>query len=288
MSITAIVICSIAAFESLIILIANSFTVFVFWTHRSKLKRTSFLLINLAVADLLVGFTEPIAIGTVAIPQRFEEQDNNGNISTAFQATFASASVFCLVVISLERAFALIWPFRHRATSTATYICGVAIVWAAGTTVGMLTLLAVYSIVNFVNWIVAYCCIIALSLLIICASYLSIRRKLTCRLNPAMDTAHNDNRQSPEEHNTKLSRTLFIMIAASLGFWLPSTVLFSVHVLCNKCLPINLIYTSTMLHSANSLVNPIIYSFRMPMFREALRRVRLRKRSKEYAVHYQP
>ena len=197
----AIVICSVAAFESLVILIANSFTVFVFWTHRNKLKRTSFLLINLAVADLLIGFTEPIAIGTVAISQRFEEQNYNGNISTAFQATFASASVFCLVLISLERAFALIWPFRHRTTSTGTYICAVAIVWAAGTTVGMLSLLAVFSIVNFVNWIVAYYCIIALSLLIVCASYLSIRRKLTRRLNPAMDTAHNGNRQSPEEHN---------------------------------------------------------------------------------------
>ena len=52
----AIVICSIAAFESLLILTANTFTVYIFWSHRDKLKRTSFLLINLAAADLLIGF----------------------------------------------------------------------------------------------------------------------------------------------------------------------------------------------------------------------------------------
>ena len=84
-STTAIVICSIAAFESLLILTANTFTVYIFWSHRNKLKRTSFLLINLAVADLLIGFTEPVAIGTVGIPQRFG-QEFYGNVSTTFQA----------------------------------------------------------------------------------------------------------------------------------------------------------------------------------------------------------
>ena len=88
-STTAIVICSIAAFESLLTLTANTFTVYIFWSHRNKLKRTSFLLINLAVADLLIGFTEPVAIGTVGIPQRFG-QEFYGNVSTAFQPQFFS------------------------------------------------------------------------------------------------------------------------------------------------------------------------------------------------------
>ena len=279
-------ICSFAAFESLVILITNSFTVYVLWTHRNKLKRTSFLLINLAVADLLVGFTEPIAIGTVAIPHHFDEQNGNGNISTAFQATFASTSVLCLVLISLERAFALIWPLRHRVTSTKAYIYTIVIVWLAGITAGALTLLAVYSIVNFHLWIVAYCCFIAISLITICVSYLAIRRRFHHRQSPAIDVSHNDNRQRVAEHNTKLSRTLFFMIAASLAFWLPSAVIFSTHSLCNGCLPITVVYTSITLHLANSLVNPIIYSFRMPVFRGALKRMKLRKQSKEYKVHY--
>ena len=40
-------------------------------SHRDKLKRTSYFLINLAVADLLICFTGPATIGTVGIPKRF-------------------------------------------------------------------------------------------------------------------------------------------------------------------------------------------------------------------------
>lgn len=50
--------------EAIVIIIGNAFTIFVFWTQRAHLKRTCFLLISLAVADLLVGVTEPIVLAT--------------------------------------------------------------------------------------------------------------------------------------------------------------------------------------------------------------------------------
>ena len=170
-STAATVICSIAAFESLLILTANTFTVYIFWSHRNKLKRTSFLLINLAVADLLIGFTEPVAIGTVGIPQRFG-QEYYGIVSTAFQAMFAATSVVCLVLISLERTFALICPFRHRVISTRAYIHSIIFAWFSGITVGAFTLLAVNVVVDFIHWIVVYCCILASCLLIDYMCYL--------------------------------------------------------------------------------------------------------------------
>ena len=113
-----IVVLFAAILESLIIIVGNIFTIFVFWKHRYRLKRTFFLLINLAVADLLVGFTELIALGPSDIAGHLEETSFNSapkaNISTAFQVTFSLASVFFLALISLERAYALIWPLRHR------------------------------------------------------------------------------------------------------------------------------------------------------------------------------
>ena len=228
---TAIIICSIAAFESLLILTANTLTVYIFWSlHRNKLKRTSFLLINLAVADLLIGFTEPVAIGTVGIPQRFG-QEFYGNVSTAFQAMFATTSVVCLVLISLERAFALICPFRHRHRA---YIYSIIFVWFSGITVGAFTLLAVNGIVDFIHWIVVYCCILASCLLTICVTSLIVRRKVnTCRLDPTMVKNYSENRPDGEKHSTKLSRTLFIIIAVSLGFCLPSNVFF----FCSQLMP---------------------------------------------------
>ena len=123
-----------AAFESLLILTANTFTVNIFWCHRNKLKRISYLLINLAVADLLIGFTKTVAIGTYGIPLFYSDLAKNtqyGNVSTAFQAMFVATSVVCLVLVSLERAFTLICPFRrHRVISTRTYIYSIIFVYS--------------------------------------------------------------------------------------------------------------------------------------------------------------
>ena len=61
--------------ETLIIVVGNIFTIYVFWKHRTRLKRTSFLLINLAVADLFVGLIETLTIGTSKIPLQSKKQE---------------------------------------------------------------------------------------------------------------------------------------------------------------------------------------------------------------------
>ena len=91
-----IVILNTAVFVCLIVIAGNIFTIFVFWKHRNKLKRTSLLLINLAVADLLVGLTELIAIGTYELPRQLDEH-------TSFNSTLFE---------NITRRFAYIVFFR--------------------------------------------------------------------------------------------------------------------------------------------------------------------------------
>ena len=231
----SLVILFVHVFVSLLVFIGNFFTIFVFWKHRTKLKRTSFLLINLAVADLFVGFTAAIVVGTYSIPQQIRGRNSSsdaGKISTAFQPTSSLASVFFLVLISLERAYALIWPLHHRASSTKTYIYSVIFVWIAVLSVGVVTMLAAYGYLNILQLWVALCCIILLALITICISYLAIRKKLTNPEVPAIDNVHN--RQNASEQNTKLSRTLFIVIAVSLGCWIPGILVYPIHSLCSS------------------------------------------------------
>ena len=282
----SLVILFVVVFVSLLVFIGNIFTIFVFWKHRTKLKRTSFLLINLAVADLSVGFTAPIVVRTYAIPGQIRGSNSSsdaGNISTALHPTFSLASVFFLVLISLERAYALIWPLRHRASSTKSYIYSVILVWIAVLSVGVVAMLAAYGYLNILELWVALCCIVLLSLITICISYLEIRKKLTNREDPAIGNVHN--RQNASEQNTKLSRTLFIVIAVSLGCWLPGILAYPIHSLCSSCLPGPLINVCGTLHLVNSLVNPIIYCFRIPIFRETLKRMKVRRHSKQYTVN---
>ena len=274
--------------ESLVVFSGNIFTIFVFWKYRNKLKRTSFLLINLADADLLVGFVEAVRTGTLFIPQHQLENHmiinytSYRSILASFQTAFSYASVYFLVIISVERAYALIWPLRHRVAGMKGHIYSVVFVWVAGVSIGTSSLLAVHGILDLVQWIVAYCCDIALGLITICDSYLAIRTRLKISV-PAEDNVHN--RQNSQEQIKKLSRTLFIVISISLVCWFPGIVINCVRYLCSECFSSLVIRILNMLRLANSLVNPIIYCFRMPIFRQTLKQMMPCKQSKKYTVN---
>ena len=279
----------VRAIQCLIIFIGNAFTAFVFWSHRHKLKRTSLLLINLTFADLLVGFTDILIVGTYAPPRKIGvlnvNKTNNENIFDVFQAAFSGTSMFFLVLISLERAFALIWPLRHRVTSNKTYLCCAVTVWLAGITLGTLLLLVFYGILHLRYYLVGYSIIIGSSLVTICVSYLSIRTRLDYRA-PAIDMTHN---RKGVEQNKKLSKTLFVVIGASVALWVPGLVIYCIYYFSPGLFPAFVTYIFTMLHLNNSLVNPIIYSLRMPVFRETFKRLKtkltIRKQSKRYTVN---
>ena len=98
--------------------------------------------------------------------------------------------MFFLVLISLERAYALIWPLRHRVTSTRGYIYSATFTWIAAISAGTLTLLAVYA-----------GCVTVLCLVTICVSYLAIRKRLNCRV-PAIEGAHNRQNELHAERET--------------------------------------------------------------------------------------
>ena len=288
---TAIIVILFAAIiESLIIIVGNIFTIFVFWKRRTSLKRTFLLVINLAVADLFVGITETISIGAYSIPGHLEEVNfnsaRNKNISNAFQITFGFASVFFLTLISLERAYALIWPLRHRVASTNVYIYGATLTWITAILAGVLTLLTAFDVMDSAYWKLVIASAKLLCLVTISVSYMAIRTRLNFRA-PAINGAHI--RRNEQQENAKLSRTLFIMITASLLFWVPSLVFFPIQYLCSECVPLLVYHIFTiMFRLANSLVNPIIYSFRIPIFRVTFKRVKPCKKSREYTINYTP
>jgi len=284
-----IAVLGIAIFHGFCIFLGNFFTVFVFCIHRDKLKRTSFLLINLAAADMLVGLTEIAMVGAIGLPQmtglRKIGNTDSPDISTVFQAAFSTASVLFLALISLERAFALMWPLRHRVTSTSTYIYSIILVWIAASTVGASCLLVVYGTLKYKFYMAFLSIVIIFCLMTVSLSYLAIRTRLTQQV-PVIDNAHN---RQDNERNKKLSRTLFIVIGSSVVFWVPGLVVYYITFFSSRQQSLIFTYLFTMLHLTNSLVNPIIYSLRMPVFKENFKRiknlVRIQKQHKTYTVN---
>ena len=263
LSTTAIVFVVIIALEVTIIVMGNVFTIFVFWTQRLRLKRTVFLLINLAVADLLVGLGEALILATNTIPSGGNEILKIESPWWVFQVFGSSTSLMFLALISLERVYAVFWPLRHRVTSTRAYIYSISVIWVAGFCMSGLLLLTIYHIhVDSVYAVLTYAWFSLLSLLVICASYLTIRSRLQ---RTALD--FDVGRQA----SLRMSKTFFIVIAVSLVFWLPGCVMILIKDFCS-CFSSVAAWFVTVLLLGNSMANPFVYSFRMPIFQDALKK----------------
>ena len=284
----SVVVLAFIIVESLIIVFANIFTIYVFWKHRTRLRRNCLLPLNLAFADLLVGSLETIALGTSGIPRQFGKEaliksETYINILRYFRLSSFFASIFFLVAISLERAYALICPLRHRVLSLKSYHWTAVVLWMAVVIIVVtLCLLSVYGLSGGASWTAIYASITFLSFAAICASCYVIRRGLSRRV-PVLNTVHN--RKNGTEQNAKLSKTLFIVIAASLVCWFPNVVAYSIFFpRFPHSFPKPILSLTKLFRLANSLVNPFIYCLRLPMFRRVLARMNPYKMSQRYRI----
>ena len=253
--------------ESSLVCIGNVVTVLVFWKQRVFLKRSYYLLLNLAFADSLVGATELIHTAKAVHERAF-----SGSPLGILGALFWSVSLLSLVVISLERAYAVLWPLRHRVASARIYIISIVLVWIGAVCLTMmpLTLHLTGEVGRLPSYLLTNT-VILMSLCLIIVAYLAIRK----RLRSTNHTFEAHNRKSFKQ-NVNLSRTLFLAVGLSIGLWLPATAIYTVIAFHHKQ-PLSdnniLIFVATVLYLGNSLVNPIVYSCRMPMFKAAVKEV---------------
>ncbi|CAH3183043.1 unnamed protein product, partial [Porites lobata] len=216
---TYITLVIIYTLEAVLIVFGNAFTIF-----------------SLIDADLLVGITELLITGTVKSHNVGESYGflmrSRANPIAAFILFFSGASVYFLALISMERAFAVLRPIRHRITNSRVYNCSIVIVWAVGLVVFGLTVLSFHysDLVEEYVFLPFRTCLL-ISFLIICVSYLSIRTRLRAPPPAELD----NHRHRSREHNLRFSKTVFIAIASSLVFWMPAFVVYSTREFCQRC-----------------------------------------------------
>ncbi|XP_041742858.1 C3a anaphylatoxin chemotactic receptor [Coregonus clupeaformis] len=105
---------------------------FVIWIAGVKMKRTvnTVWFVNLAVADLLCCFSIPFSIADIILNRHWPYGEAMCKILPSMVVLNMFASVFTLVLISLDR-FALVilpvWAQNHRRISLAWLLCG--LVW---------------------------------------------------------------------------------------------------------------------------------------------------------------
>ena len=190
---------------------------------------------------------------------------SRANPIAAFILFFSGTSVYFLVLISMERAFAR--PIRHRITNSRIYNCSIVIVWAVGLVCFGLTVLSFHysDLVEEYVFLPFRTCLL-ISFLIICVSYLSIRTRLRAPPPAELD----NHRHRSREHNLRFSKTVFIAIASSLVFWMPAFVVYSTREFCQRCFTPLVFWLVDAMYLVNSMVNPLMYSYRMQIFKDAI------------------
>ena len=251
--------------ECLAIVVLNIMAIIVFVKQRQLQRRSTYLIIHLAIVDLLVGAVSgPMQIHTRMVCCFRKSWDMTYfTISLAIRPFFLFASLVNLTFISLERAHATYRPFKHRLIKKWVYGLVIAFIYLLTICKGTIEGVGVWRFNN--SWVVfSY-----LSLLVvICLCYISISIKVHFSRQPQ----HNGAAGLRER---KITSTLFLVTCASLLTFLPVLVYQGMLSLRIVSIPKNSSHfriSGTILTSflANSLINPILYAVRMPEFRAGI------------------
>ena len=186
------------------------------------------------------------------------------------------ASVTNIVVISLERLHATFRPIRHRVIKKWVYGVTIAGVWVLAFIVNLARFVVTWT--ALVLWPVYYC----MCLFVICVCYTCISIKFFCGAH--LQHHGGANRQR------KLTVTLLIMTIVSLFMWLPFVLgLFFFLTDKRSGLFRSPLYMSAtfVLSGANSFVNPILYTLRIPEFKKALISLFRRQRNENVVIPLQ-
>ena len=261
--------------ELIAVVLINLLTLATFARNRHLRKRSTYLVINLTIADLLLGVVAVLL--PILEPRILESHNILGEhfnwyafLYLTLESLFPAASLANLSLISLERLHATIYPFRHCLISEQIYFTVITFSWLLALLfASMMAILVVLRAQLTLDFYVfaSYCFI---TVLIITVSYVIIILNV---------------KSSPQSHifgsklfaEKKLSITLFVMTVASFLTILPLAVWVAMlrHIWCDlsPVIAYRFHLTFSALYLCNSIVNPIIYALRMQEFRKAARKL---------------
>ena len=250
--------------EFLVIIIINAFTITGFAKLRLLRKRSTYLIINLTVADLLIGaITGPLFV------YQMNTEENSGFtwprfFIFTFDITFSIACQVDLCLISLDRLHATIFPFRNCLISKCFYLKIIVGSWFITSLLAVLMACLYFNYLGALSY--AWASFGILTIFVLTISYVIILLNVqSSPYSPHHSLLHTER---------KLSVTLFIVTAVSVLTILPLAIYSSMPIRLQEELSkksgIDIDDVLTVIYFASSIVNPLVYAIRMREFRKAI------------------
>ena len=257
--------------EAVLIVVGNSLTIVFFAFDRKIRKRSLFLVINMAFADVVLGaLCLPLYLYVWVGPSyqlwhvAHEIQAPLLTFWDVSDTIFSQASLISAVFISCERFFAVYWPLRQRTLSMRAYRIVIAMVWSLAVLVYIVHYL-VSHLKNIRAAVFSWMVFPLSFLFIVCGCNFSIWGKFKQR-NIA---SHQQNRAS---QNKRLTNTLLFVSAIAVLSWLPLVIANYLIFVHEADIPRNVLfyYIISVINFSNSILNPAVYVLRIPVFRQWL------------------
>ena len=255
------------------IVVGNLLTIVLFAVNRRLHKRSLFLVINMAFADLMLG-TVSLPIYIYSFGRNFQLWKGGWSMSLSsfyiiVDIFFSQASLISAASISGERFYAIYWPFKHRILSMRAYRIIIVAVWAM--TLLITTVLSTsHFLFSYKRSMYSWMPYVMIITFIICGCNIGIWRRF--RLGNIASQQQNRNSQ-----NKRLTKTLLFVSFLTLLSWLPLVIFNCLIYVFDFQIPWKFYYLVNVINYSNSFVNPVVYALRIPEFREALVLCYLRK-----------
>ena len=170
--------------ELIVIVLINLFTLATFARNRHLRKRSTYLVINLTIADLLLGVAAVLL--TILEPRILESHNILGEhfnwyafLYLTLESLFPAASLANLSLISLERLHATIYPFRHCLIREQIYFTVITFSWLLAlffaSMVAILVVLRAQLTLDF--YVFASYCFIAVLIILLCDYYFECQKQ---------------------------------------------------------------------------------------------------------------
>ena len=256
-----IVWCSAFALASVFIVVENLLTITLFAVNKRLRKKSLFLVINMAFVDLMFGalaLPRYINIGFGMDYYLLWKENLHVTLYFFLQIVYTAslgASLISAAFIACERFYAIYRPFKHQTLSVRTYRIAILTVWTVALLCGGLVFVIPGKQFTHVGKPL-------ILLIIICGCNIAIWRKLQ-HGNAASQQLNRD------LQNRRLTKTLLLVSILTLFCWLPFAILIGLREL-GVSIPWRYIVIVVFVNYTNPCVNPVVYAFKIPEFRQAL------------------
>lgn len=244
---------------------------------------TNYLVLSLAVADLLVGILIcPFSMAQTAEPESscWYYESLLCKIRSSFDIALNNSSIFHLCCISVDRYYAVCRPLRYR-TKINDHVATIMILvsWSVSVIIAVGVMIAGFSKKKCVDSCPfhvkitpTFVCIgsFYLPASIMLCIYLKILQVAQKQAHRIQNTASGATVSKVERKATK---TLATVMGVFLVCWTPFFLCLTFQPVSNYAIPVFVIEAFSWLGRSNSMLNPFVYAFFYNWFRVAFRMI---------------